>query len=244
MHANTRSAGSVLTASLFSDPKHKHTFVLLFRLFQDGLTALHLAADGGHYECVKLLLESGCNVGAQTNVGLVYYQLLKLDRLCTLKFCCGLQRNMNALHYVAQRGFDREARLLLQAGININAVDSVSKTSNNLFITAGLRIKQRRRQQTLFAWLMKGFDRCCCCLIRTFVTFTSMYKNTLNGYFTNLTRSPVTVAPPTTSQVSPFVMSQRDSRLQRGFSCSLAFEATDTQFWSFANRKIEILQIR
>jgi len=40
--------------------------------FQDGLTALHVAADGGHYECVKLLLESGCNANAQTNVRFVH----------------------------------------------------------------------------------------------------------------------------------------------------------------------------
>ncbi len=25
--------------------------------YQDGMTALHLAAEGGHYECIRLLLE-------------------------------------------------------------------------------------------------------------------------------------------------------------------------------------------
>lgn len=38
------------------------------RVLQDGLTALHLVAQGGHYECIKLLLESNCNVNAVTNV--------------------------------------------------------------------------------------------------------------------------------------------------------------------------------
>lgn len=33
---------------------------------------------------------------------------------------------MNALHFVAQHGFDREASLLLDAGISINAVDNAS----------------------------------------------------------------------------------------------------------------------
>lgn len=33
---------------------------------------------------------------------------------------------MNALHYVAQHGFDREAGLLVEAGINIHASDNVS----------------------------------------------------------------------------------------------------------------------
>lgn len=37
-------------------------------VLQDGLTALHLVAQGGHYECIKLLLESNCNVNALTNV--------------------------------------------------------------------------------------------------------------------------------------------------------------------------------
>lgn len=37
-----------------------------------------------------------------------------------------VQRNMSALHYVAQRGHDREAGLLLEAGINVDAVNNVS----------------------------------------------------------------------------------------------------------------------
>ena len=42
--------------------------------FKDGLTALHLAADGGHYECVKVLLESHCDVNGQSNVQFVNLQ--------------------------------------------------------------------------------------------------------------------------------------------------------------------------
>lgn len=37
-----------------------------------------------------------------------------------------LQKNMSGLHFVARRGFDREAGLLLEAGVDINAVDNVS----------------------------------------------------------------------------------------------------------------------
>lgn len=33
---------------------------------------------------------------------------------------------MNALHYVAQHGHDREASLLLKAGINVDAINNVS----------------------------------------------------------------------------------------------------------------------
>lgn len=41
---------------------------LLLCLLQEGLTALHLAAAGGHSNCVKVLLEAGADVNAQTQV--------------------------------------------------------------------------------------------------------------------------------------------------------------------------------
>lgn len=115
--------------------------------FKDGLTALHLAADGGHYECVKVLLESHCDINGQSNVQFV--NLKSLFVIYKRKHICGvfwqserylnvkpfplfLQRNMSALHYVAQHGFDREASLLLEAGINIDAVNNVSKVNSHM----------------------------------------------------------------------------------------------------------------
>lgn len=43
-----------------------------------------------------------------------------------------LQKNSTALHYVAQRGFDREVDLLLEAGVNVNVVDHVSKRDSHM----------------------------------------------------------------------------------------------------------------
>ena len=45
-----------------------------------------------------------------------------------------LQKNMNALHYVAQHGHDREARMLLEAGVNTDTVDNVSTSSKLQFV--------------------------------------------------------------------------------------------------------------
>ena len=38
---------------------------ILFSLFQDGQTALHLAASAGHAETVSALILGGCDIGIQ-----------------------------------------------------------------------------------------------------------------------------------------------------------------------------------
>lgn len=48
---------------------HTLSYISKHVFSQDGMTALHLAADGGHYECTRLLLEARCNVNELSNVG-------------------------------------------------------------------------------------------------------------------------------------------------------------------------------
>ena len=43
---------------------------ILFSLFQDGQTALHLAASAGHAETVSALILGGCDIGIQDFVSI------------------------------------------------------------------------------------------------------------------------------------------------------------------------------
>uniref|UniRef100_A0A671Q0Z6 Ankyrin repeat and death domain-containing protein 1A-like n=1 Tax=Sinocyclocheilus anshuiensis TaxID=1608454 RepID=A0A671Q0Z6_9TELE len=73
-------------------------------LLDDGMTALHLAAEGGHYECIRLLLEAGCNVNELTH------------------------RLQTALHIAAEHGRQNIAEMILISGVNLNLLDKVQIT--------------------------------------------------------------------------------------------------------------------
>ncbi|XP_013768754.1 ankyrin repeat and death domain-containing protein 1A [Pundamilia nyererei] len=105
----THSIEDAISLALYRNLAHLEKNTIIPQHLDD-LTPLHTAADGGHYECVRLLLDSGCNVNAQTN------------------------RKMNALHYVAQHGHDREASLLLKAGINVDAINNQHCTPLHLAV--------------------------------------------------------------------------------------------------------------
>lgn len=53
------------------------------------MTALHLAAEGGHYECIRLLLEAGCSVNELTHVRTLVIMQTD-DRIKQ----CGFQRSV------------------------------------------------------------------------------------------------------------------------------------------------------
>jgi len=93
---------------------------------------LHCAALGGHWEVVKLLLDAGAAIDAQTNTGRT-----------ALAFACGqnlinivrmlITRGANVdkqdskhrtpMHFAARGGFDGVIQLLLNQGADINAAD-------------------------------------------------------------------------------------------------------------------------
>ncbi|XP_048476437.1 ankyrin repeat and death domain-containing protein 1A-like isoform X3 [Rhincodon typus] len=63
-----------------------------------GQTALHLAAEGGHFNCVKLLLDNQCQINVRCS------------------------QNLNALHYAVKQGHKDVCHLLVEEGIDMNAV--------------------------------------------------------------------------------------------------------------------------
>ncbi|KAK1151482.1 ankyrin repeat and death domain-containing protein 1A-like [Acipenser oxyrinchus oxyrinchus] len=67
---------------------------------QDGKTALHLAAEGGHYQCVEALLD------------------------CSLSALC--DKGYSALHYAVEQGHGEICRLLLQSGSHLNSSTKVA----------------------------------------------------------------------------------------------------------------------
>lgn len=95
--------------------------------FQSGLTALHMAAQGDHPECVKLLLLQGANVDDVT-----------ID-------------NLTALHVSAHCGSVRVAKILLDAHSNLNARARVRYLS--AFLSLPYHLFKRSGNSRFTEWL-------------------------------------------------------------------------------------------
>ena len=67
-----------------------HLYLILCPLYrmimnnQNGMTALHLAANGGHAETVKLLLENGADIHATDNVS--HCECVYVHANCSTKY--------------------------------------------------------------------------------------------------------------------------------------------------------------
>lgn len=111
---------------------------------QDGMTALHLAAQFGNTKEIALLLDRNADVtavqevsfdpddvcGCVVSFSMIYFQIAH-NLVCG---CVGLLSNdimqdgMTALHLVVEFGSTEAVMLLLDRGADVNAVDDVRVT--------------------------------------------------------------------------------------------------------------------
>ena len=97
--------------------------------YQNGATPLYLAAENGHFQIVKILIENGAEINTQTNNGVTpLYQAAKngFGEIVQLLIENGADINMKnkndetALHAATQTGSKEIAELLINNGANIN----------------------------------------------------------------------------------------------------------------------------
>lgn len=103
----------------------------------NGMSPLHSAALSGQSEIVRILIQTGARIDALDNLGrtpLLVYASGSAHNLDVLKILLQARANPNAadpttnisvLDYIAQQGSVDEAELLVAAGADVNARDSL-----------------------------------------------------------------------------------------------------------------------
>ena len=109
---------------------------------QVGRTALHWAVIKGHCGCVQLLIQAGADVDIKDIVStLDVHTVYHHDHSHNTSYITDKQNGCSALHDAVSRGHDDCAKLLIQAGADVDIKDNVSTLlveivyHNNILIT-------------------------------------------------------------------------------------------------------------
>lgn len=107
-------------------------------------TPLHYAAEQGHVGVVKLLIEAGCKIDAETGDGVTALHVAVIKNYIDIvKILINSGSNVNhktydsmtPLHFAASRGFLDLVKILVSNGASLEARDSNERTA--LYIAAG-----------------------------------------------------------------------------------------------------------
>ncbi|CAH0700619.1 unnamed protein product [Spodoptera exigua] len=107
-------------------------------------TPLHYAAEQGHVGVVKLLIEAGCKIDAETGDGVTALHVAVIKNYIDIvKILINSGSNVNhktydsmtPLHFAASRGFLELVKLLVSNGASLEARDANERTA--LYIAAG-----------------------------------------------------------------------------------------------------------
>lgn len=107
----------------------------------DNFTALHFAAQGGHYEICEFLIEKGCDVEALSNMGRTPLHLAAisgLNDILMLLIRNGADINSqdedmySALHHASEGGNTECVRILVEKGADVTLKNNIGSSPNDI----------------------------------------------------------------------------------------------------------------